>query len=232
MQNRSVVIGVSAIKQKGNFEDLDEALILMDKAVKKAINDSGNVSIKDHIDEIRVPKGFWRYRDPGKWIAKNNNFKKIPTTYVTKIGVLQQNLINESCLKIEKGEINASIILGGEARYKQLRSIIEERKFSEIELNENPDFYIKAKEDLYTAEELKNLGSMAVGYYATIETAIRKNDQEGIEEHKNKIASMYEEFSKIAAANHDGWIKKPYSKEEILNCNQKNKMLAFPYCNE
>ena len=36
--------------------------------------------------------------------------------YVTKIGVLQQNLINESCLKIEKGEINASIILGGEAR--------------------------------------------------------------------------------------------------------------------
>ena len=54
MQNRSVVIGVSAIKQKGNFEDLDEALILMDKAVKKAINDSGNVSIKDHIDEIRI----------------------------------------------------------------------------------------------------------------------------------------------------------------------------------
>ena len=94
------------------------------------IKDSGNISIKDHIDEIRVPKGFWRYRDPGKWIAKNNNFKKIPTTYVTKIGVLQQNLINESCLKIEKGEINASIILGGEARYKQLRSIIEERKCS------------------------------------------------------------------------------------------------------
>ena len=229
MQNRSVVIGISAIKQKGNFEDLDEALILMDKAVKNAINDSGNASIKDHIDEIRVPKGFWRYRDPGKWIAKNNNFKKIPTTYVTKIGVLQQNLINESCLKIEKGEINASIILGGEARYKQLRSIIEERKFSEIELNENPDFYIKAKEDLYTEEELKNLGSMAVGYYASIETAIRKNDQEGIEEHKEKIASMYEGFSNIAAANDDGWINKPYSKEEILNSSQKNKMLAFPY---
>jgi len=51
----------SAIKQKGNFENLDEALILMDKAVKNAIKDSGNISIKDHIDEIRVPKGFWRY---------------------------------------------------------------------------------------------------------------------------------------------------------------------------
>ncbi len=107
MKHRSVVIGISAIQQKGDFENLDEALFLMDKAVKKAISDSGNLSIKDYIDEIRIPKGFWRYRDPGKWIAKNNDFKNIPTTYVTKIGVLQQNLINEACLKIEKGEIKS-----------------------------------------------------------------------------------------------------------------------------
>ena len=229
MKHRSVVIGISAIQQKGNFENLDEALFLMDQAVKEALSDSGNKSIKDHIDEIRIPKGFWRYRDPGKWIAKNNDFKNIPTTYVTKIGVLQQNLINEACQKIENGEINASIILGGEARYKQLRSVIEKKEYFETKLDENPDFYIKAKEDLYTEEELKNLGSMAVGYYASIETAIRKNDQEGIEEHKEKIASMYEEFSKIAAANDDGWINKPFSKEDILNSSQKNKMLAFPY---
>ena len=229
MQNRSVVIGVSAIKQKCNFEDLDEALILMDKAVKNAIKDSGNVSIKDHIDEIRVPKGFWRYRDPGKWIAKNNNFKKIPTTYVTKIGVLQQNLINESCLKIEKGEINASIILGGEARFKQLRAVIEKKEYFETKLDENPDFYIKAKEDLYGDEELAELGAMAVGYYATMETAIRKNDGEGIEEHQNNIASMYEEFSKIASENKDGWLNHPYAKEDILETSKKNKMLAYPY---
>ena len=127
MKNRSVVIGISAIQQKGNFENLDEALHLMDKAVKEALSDSGNEHVKDYIDEIRIPKGFWRYRDPGKWIARNNNFKNIPTTYVTKIGVLQQNLINEACQKIETGEINASIILGGEARFKQLRAVIEKK---------------------------------------------------------------------------------------------------------
>ena len=134
MKHRSVVIGVSAIQQKGDFENLDEALFLMDQAVKEALSDSGNKSIKDHIDEIRIPKGFWRYRDPGKWIAKNNDFKSIPTTYVTKIGVLQQNLINEACLKIENGEINASIILGGEARYKQLRSVIEKKSTLKLSL--------------------------------------------------------------------------------------------------
>ena len=229
MKHRSVVIGVSAIQQKGDFENLDEALLLMDQAVKEALSDSGNKSIKDHIDEIRIPKGFWRYRDPGKWIAKNNDFKTIPTTYVTKIGVLQQNLINEACLKIENGEINASIILGGEARYKQLRSVIEKKEYFETKLDENPDFYIKAKEDLYGDEELEELGAMAVGYYATMETALRKNDNENIEEHQNNIASMYEEFSKVASNNEDAWLDHPYSKKEILETSKKNKMLAYPY---
>ena len=229
MKNRSVVVGISAIQQKGNFENLDEALHLMDKAVKEALSDSGNEHVKDYIDEIRIPKGFWRYRDPGKWIARNNNFKNIPTTYVTKIGVLQQNLINEACQKIETGEINASIILGGEARFKQLRAVIEKKEYFETKLDENPDFYIKAKEDLYGDEELAELGAMAVGYYATMETAIRKNDGEGIEEHQNNIALMYEEFSKIASENKDGWLNHPYAKEDILKTSKKNKMLAYPY---
>ena len=229
MKHRSVVIGVSAIQQKGDFENLDEALLLMDQAVKEALSDSGNKSVKDYINEIRIPKGFWRYRDPGKWIAKNNDFQGIPTTYVTKIGVLQQNLINEACLKIENGEINASIILGGEARYKQLRSVIEKKEYFETKLDENPDFYIKAKEDLYGDGELEELGAMAVGYYATMETAIRKNDDENIEEHLNNIASMYEEFSKVASNNEDAWLDHPYSKKEILETSKKNKMLAYPY---
>ena len=229
MKHRSVVIGVSAIQQKGDFENLDEALLLMDQAVKEALSDSGNKSVKNYINEIRIPKGFWRYRDPGKWIAKNNDFQGIPTTYVTKIGVLQQNLINEACLKIENGEINASIILGGEARYKQLRSVIEKKEYFETKLDENPDFYIKAKEDLYGDGELEELGAMAVGYYATMETAIRKNDDEKIEEHQNNIASMYEEFSKVASNNEDAWLDHPYSKKEILETSKKNKMLAYPY---
>ena len=82
MKHRSVVIGVSAIQQKGKFENLDEALLLMDHAVKAALSDSGNKLVKDYIDEIRIPKGFWRYRDPVKWIEKKNYFKRIPSTYI------------------------------------------------------------------------------------------------------------------------------------------------------
>ena len=59
MDNAPVVVGVGSIQQKGTFDDLDEALILMDKAVKIAVNDS-NKDITKYIDEIRIPKGYWK----------------------------------------------------------------------------------------------------------------------------------------------------------------------------
>ena len=128
MSNRPVVVGLGTIQQKGNYDELDEALILMDKAFKKAIGDSTNSNITEYIDEVRVPKGFWRYRDPGKWVAENNNIKSVQTT-VTKVGILQQNLINTACNKIQNGEIEASLILGGESRFKMLRSSIEKKDY-------------------------------------------------------------------------------------------------------
>ena len=128
MSNRPVLIGLGSIQQKGNYNQLDEALILMDKAFKKAIVDCTNNDITKYINEVRVPKGFWRYRDPGKWVAENNKIKSVKTT-VTKVGILQQNLINTACDKIQNGEIKASLILGGESRFKILRSSIENKEY-------------------------------------------------------------------------------------------------------
>ncbi len=111
MKNRPVVIGIGSIQQKETFDNLDEALVLMDKAVKNAIHDSTNNKITNYIDEILVPKGYWKYRDPGKWVAKKNNIESAETS-VTKIGILQQNLLNSSCARIVNSEINASLIMG------------------------------------------------------------------------------------------------------------------------
>ena len=47
MNNRPVVVGLGTIQQKGDFNQLDEALILMDKAFKKAIIDCTNTILKN-----------------------------------------------------------------------------------------------------------------------------------------------------------------------------------------
>ena len=228
MNNRPIVVGLGTIQQKGDFNQLDEALILMDKAFKKAIIDCTNSNIKRYIDEVRVPKGFWRYRDPGKWVAENNNIKSVKTT-VTKVGILQQNLINTACKRIQNGEIKASLILGGESRFKMLRSSIENKEYIETPLNTNPDEYYKSPEKLQLDIEEKELGSMAVGYYAILESAFRSMLQNNHDEHNNYLSEIYSSYSEIAASNEDGWIEQPFDKEDIKTESNKNLRQAFPY---
>ena len=59
MKNRPVLIGIGSLQQKGSFAELDEALILMEKATLGAIADTDNPSIVNYIDELQVPKGYW-----------------------------------------------------------------------------------------------------------------------------------------------------------------------------
>ena len=228
MNNIPVVVGIDSIQQNGSFENLDEALTLMEHVAKGAIKDSSNIKIAQYIDEIQVPKGYWKYRDPGRWIAKRNGFADASTS-VTKIGVLQQNLINSACNKIISGEIKASLIVGGEARYKKLRALIEDKEFYETELNINPDHYVKAKDDLHIKEEEDHLGLMAVGYYAILESALRANKKLSIDEHKEYLGKMYSKFSKIAANNSDGWLQQDYKWQDIAISNSKNPIQALPY---
>jgi acetyl-CoA C-acetyltransferase len=228
MKNRPVLIGLSTLQQKGSFEDLDEALVLMEKVTLEAIEDTGAPEIKKYIDEIQIPKGYWAYRDPGKWIAERHGFSKAKTS-VTKIGVLQQNLINSACRKIINGEARASLIVGGEARFKMIQAFREGVDFNETELNQNPNNYIKAKEELYVPEELDALGMMAVGYYAILESAMRHKTKKTLKEHEIFLGKYYEKFSKIASTNSHAWNQNIFSSEEIRIPSEKNQRIAYPY---
>ena len=228
MKNRPVVVGIGDIQQKDHYDNLDEALILMEKASIKAIKDCENSEIKNYINEVQIPKGFWKYRDPGKWIAEKNNFPNVITT-VSKIGVLQQSLINNACKKIIDGKIKACLIVGGEARYKLIKAQTENKNFIETELAENPDYYIKANDELNINIEIENLGTMAVGYYAILESAFRFMKNKDFHEHHKNISNVYSEFSKIARVNKMGWLEESYTSEDILNPSKSNPQMAFPY---
>lgn len=200
----------------------------MNLATKNAINDTGNNKITEYIEEIQIPKGYWKYRDPGRWIAKKNNIFNAETS-VTKVGVLQQNLINTACLKIQNGDISGSLIVGGESRYKRVLSKKLGEKYIETELTDNPDHYIKAIDELRLPEEENELGQMAVGYYAILESAFRASNRIGIDTHNQNIANLYKKFSEIASKNKDSWNKVRFSKQDILDCSINNPMQAFPY---
>jgi acetyl-CoA C-acetyltransferase len=142
---------------------------------------------------------------------------------------LQQSLINAACKKIIDGEIRASLIVGGEARHKMIQALKEGLTYEEMSLTENPDHYVKAKEDLYVTEEIDALGMMAVGYYAIIESAMRYKDKKSLREHENFLGNYYERFSQIASKNPHAWNHEIFTAEEIKTPSSKNQRIAYPY---
>ena len=110
-----------------------------------------------------------------------------------------------------------------------LRGHIENKTFNETELKINPDYYIKANEELQHKVEEEELGLMAVGYYAILESALRATTNKNFNEYHRDIANLYSEFSQIGSLNNDGWIEQPLTPDEILNQSKKNPLQAFPY---
>ena len=145
--------------------------------------------------------------------------------------MLQQSLLNSCCNKILNKEIGASLIVGGEARYKLLLSQIKNKDFKEIELNENPNFYVKAKDDIHLDEEKAELGMMAVGYYAILESAFRFNKNISIGNQSDFVAEMYAYFSKVASRNKDAWTDSALDANEIKNITKKIRFKHFPIIN-
>ena len=73
----------------------------------------------------------------------------------------------------------------------------------------------------YGDEELEELGAMAVGYYAILESAFRFNKNISIGNLSDFVAEMYAYFSKVASRNKDAWTDSALDENEVKNITQK-----------
>lgn len=228
--NTPILIGAAAIEQR--FEDPSqglEASALMLEAVKSAARESGCERILPQAQRIYVPKGLWGYTDPARLIAEGIGARQA-TTVLGEIGVLQQTLIGDACQRIADGEIETAIVAGGEARYRGLRAKITGQEAAEtVQVDASPDVYLEPEAEIWSQlESAAGLG-MPVGYYAIMESSLRRADGLGLDEHRDRIARMYQQFSEIAADNPHAWKRQPVDAATIRDPGEKNPMLAFPY---
>jgi len=225
-----VLVGVGASSQRIDDPAVAlEPVALMVKALEAAGNDSGAPELLKRADSVRVPRGFWEYPDPARWVAKRIHAASARTV-VSEIGVLQSSLLGQAAQDIAQGKSRIVLIAGGEAKYRALRAHITG---TEAPLSSQPpseaDEVLRPSQEILHPLEIERGAVMPVRQYAMVDNALRAEEGSSLEAHRDEIARLWSAMSQVAAENPQAWDRTPAPAKAIRNASASNPMLAFPY---
>jgi acetyl-CoA C-acetyltransferase len=230
--NTPVIVGVGFCQVKNDDPtQCPEPLALMLSAIRDAAHDAGAESLPTEFESIAVQRGSWKYTNPGVMLADALGCSGA-RSILADLGVLQLMPLFELCQAVAAGEQAVGVVTGGEARYRELRSLLTGQAVTDTEQADDtppPDVFYETP-DPFSSELEQQRGIWAPGeFYAIADSALRHHQGHSIEEHRDKIASLYSHFSHIAAENPHAWKQQKLAPEEIRNPAKKNAMIAFPY---
>jgi acetyl-CoA C-acetyltransferase len=167
-----VLVGVGVVQQKEKDPArAEEAVALMTRAARLAGEDSGVPALLAALERIAVPQGLWSYSDAARMVARAIGAEQARTT-CAQVGILQQSLMSAACSRIAAGESRVEMVLGGEARFRQLQAQIAGQQAPETAFTEAPDELLKPDAELVLDAEV----SGGLGYERFSEIAVQNPD--------------------------------------------------------
>ncbi len=225
-----VLVGAGVAHQRFDVPaDGAEAVTLMTTAVERAGDDAHAPELLARAGAVFVPRGSWRYRDPGRIVAERVG--ATARSVIAELGVLQLTPFTRACLAIARDELDVAIVVGGEAKYRHLRGLITGAPAVDTVQDDDvePDESIKPADEIIPAPERAAGFMSAPLMYAALETALRVSLGESVNENARATAELWSSFSQVAAANPDAWRREPVTAEFLEHPSPKNPMLAAPY---
>lgn len=227
-----VIVGVGFHQERlDDPTQCSEAYQLMVEAARDAAADAGATELLARIESISIPQGLWPYRNPGKLVADALGCGSAKTV-VTDLGVLQLWPLAELCRAIATGEQDVGLVTGGEAKYRELRSQITGLPAPVTEQSDDtprPDVRHGSSDPFCSDLESRRGLQSPIALFAIIESALRYARGLSVDAHRDAVARMYSEFSRIASENPRAWSRDLVSPEAIRDATPKNTMQSFPY---
>jgi acetyl-CoA C-acetyltransferase len=225
-----VLVGAGVAQQKFD-EPTDgvEALALMTTAVERAGDDAHAPAMLARAGAVFVPRGTWRYRDPGRIVAEHVG--ATARSVIAELGVLQSTPFTRACRAIANDDLDVALVVGGEAKYRALRGQItghapvDTAQADTVE----PDERIRPADEIIPAPERAAGFMSAPLMYSALETALRAALGESVAENARATAELWAGFSRVAASNPDAWRCDPVAPEFLEHPSDRNPMLAAPY---
>lgn len=227
--HQPVLVGIgTCLQREDDFALASEPMDLMLEAVRSAGQDAGSARLLAGVQRIAVPKGRWRYQNPGGEIARTIGANEA-VSVLANVGVLQQSLIGDACSRIASGEIHSALVAGADTGYRIAGARKAGAHATERQQGDRPDIHLEAAEELLHPAELAAGIRMPVALYAMLASAWRARHGLGVDEHRRRMGDMLHRFSEIAAANPHSWRRSTLEADAIVQPSERNPMLAFPY---
>ena len=118
------IVGVATAVGRPGDHEAPDAVGWMERALVGALDDaagpggSARVELAAEVGWVGVAEGTWRCSDAGAVLAERLGLGAGGPVHTVRadIGILQQRLIAEACGAILRGEVEAAVVVGGEAR--------------------------------------------------------------------------------------------------------------------
>lgn len=206
-----------------------EPLDLMVEAVQHALGDAGAAGLARRVQWIAVPVGNWAYADPGRLIATRIGAHDAHTVRV-EVGVPQQTPVQVAAQRIRRGDLDAAVIVGGEAlatRQRVTRSGAEPVETDQGHVD--PDERWTPQGEIMTQAEIDAGMWSPVEQYACIDNALAHAEGVTPSEHLDQIADLWHRLNAVAVGNPDAAFATPRSTEFLRSAGPGNRPLAYPY---
>lgn len=230
--NTPVIVGVG-FRQEPSTDprECSEPYELMVQAVRAAAVDAGAEALLREIESISVPQGMWQYRNPGRLIGEAIGAPRARSV-IADLGVLQLTLLTDLCRAIAAGEQTCGVVVGGEAQFRALRSMITRESVGDTEQPEDtppPEVHLTSADPFCSDIEGRRGLHLPVELFAIMESSLRRHQGLSIDAHRDELGRLYSAFSEVAAANPHAWKRERVGTAAIREAAPKNPMLAFPY---
>lgn len=213
----------------GDLGDRLEPLDLMVQAAADALRDAGAEGLAARIGSVAVPVGNWSYADPGRAVAERVGAASARTVRV-EIGVPQQTPVRVAHERIRSGQLDAALVVGGEAKATQLRRAragLEPWETAQCDLE--PDERWEPQGELMAPAEIEAGIWQPVEQYACIDNALRAAEGRSIDEQLDEIADLWARLNRVAATFPDAAFPEQRDRAFLRTPGPGNRPLAFPY---